>query len=74
VKCDAGTHGLVNVVVGFAPLKPAEFVTIQLQQTAGQAGGARQPGPPPEAPGPRAGPNELSQTSQPSDLGEPAGL
>jgi uncharacterized protein len=26
----------VNVVVGFAPLKPAEFVIIQLQQMAGQ--------------------------------------
>jgi hypothetical protein len=26
----------VNIVVGFAPLKPAEFVIIQLQQMAGQ--------------------------------------
>jgi len=26
----------VNVVVGFAPLKPAEFVIISLQQIAGQ--------------------------------------
>jgi hypothetical protein len=26
----------VNIVVGFAPLKPAEFVVIQLQQIAGQ--------------------------------------
>jgi hypothetical protein len=26
----------VNIVVGFAPLKPAEFVVIQLQQMAGQ--------------------------------------
>jgi len=26
----------VNVVVGFAPLKPAEFVIIKLQQIAGQ--------------------------------------
>jgi uncharacterized protein len=26
----------VNVNVGFAPLKPAEFVVIQLQQIAGQ--------------------------------------
>jgi hypothetical protein len=26
----------VNILVGFAPLKPAEFVVIQLQQMAGQ--------------------------------------
>ncbi|MCP3137414.1 phage tail sheath family protein [Pyxidicoccus xibeiensis] len=43
VKCDAETttqadinRGIVNIVVGFAPLKPAEFVIIQLQQIAGQ--------------------------------------
>lgn len=43
VKCDKETTtqndinlGIVNVVVGFAPLKPAEFVIIQLQQIAGQ--------------------------------------
>jgi phage tail sheath protein FI len=43
VKCDKDTTtqadidlGVVNVVVGFAPLKPAEFVVIQLQQIAGQ--------------------------------------
>ena len=43
VKCDKETTtqndinlGIVNVVVGFAPLKPAEFVIIQLQQMAGQ--------------------------------------
>jgi phage tail sheath protein FI len=43
VKCDASTTtqndrnlGLVNVVVGFAPLKPAEFVVLYLQQMAGQ--------------------------------------
>ena len=29
------TIGIVNVVVGFAPLKPAEFVIIKLQQMAG---------------------------------------
>jgi hypothetical protein len=47
VKCDAETttqddvnNGVVNIVVGFAPLKPAEFVVIQLQQLAGQTGGA----------------------------------
>ena len=38
VKCDAVTttqadlaKGIVNIVVGFAPLKPAEFVVIQIQ-------------------------------------------
>lgn len=43
VKCDKETttqndidNGIVNIVVGFAPLKPAEFVVIQLQQIAGQ--------------------------------------
>lgn len=43
VKCDRETTtqndinlGIVNIVVGFAPLKPAEFVVIKLQQMAGQ--------------------------------------
>lgn len=43
VKCDKESTtqneinlGIVNIVVGFAPLKPAEFVVIQLQQMAGQ--------------------------------------
>lgn len=43
VKCDSETttqtdinSGIVNIVVGFAPLKPAEFVVIKLQQIAGQ--------------------------------------
>jgi phage tail sheath protein FI len=43
VKCDSETttqsdinRGVVNIVVGFAPLKPAEFVIIQIQQIAGQ--------------------------------------
>ena len=43
VKCDRETttqddinRGVVNIVVGFAPLKPAEFVIIQIQQLAGQ--------------------------------------
>lgn len=43
VKCDSETTtqndinlGIVNVVVGFAPLKPAEFVVIKIQQLAGQ--------------------------------------
>lgn len=42
VKCDKETTtqndmdlGRVNIVVGFAPLKPAEFVIIQIQQMAG---------------------------------------
>lgn len=44
VKCDAQTttqddinNGIVNIVVGFAPLKPAEFVIIQISQLAGQS-------------------------------------
>ena len=28
--------GIVNILVGFAPLKPAEFVVIRIQQLAGQ--------------------------------------
>lgn len=28
--------GIINIAVGFAPLKPAEFVVIQIQQIAGQ--------------------------------------
>jgi phage tail sheath protein FI len=43
VHCDDKTNpqadinlGIVNVIVGFAPLKPAEFVVIQIQQMAGQ--------------------------------------
>ena len=43
VKCDRETTtqadidlGIVNIHVGFAPLKPAEFVVIRLQQMAGQ--------------------------------------
>jgi uncharacterized protein len=42
VKCDAETTtqkdinlGVVNIIVGFAPLKPAEFVIIKIQQMAG---------------------------------------
>jgi phage tail sheath protein FI len=31
-------NGVLNVVVGFAPLKPAEFVILQLQLIAGQKG------------------------------------
>lgn len=43
VKCDSETTtqsdinlGIVNILVGFAPLKPAEFVILRLQQIAGQ--------------------------------------
>lgn len=43
VKCDTETTtqndinlGVVNIIVGFAPLKPAEFVIIRIQQMAGQ--------------------------------------
>jgi len=43
VKCDKETttqddinRGVVNIVVGFAPLKPAEFVIIKIQQIAGK--------------------------------------
>jgi phage tail sheath protein FI len=43
VKCDRETttqddinRGIVNILVGFAPLKPAEFVFIRIQQLAGQ--------------------------------------
>lgn len=44
VKCDSSTttpadqaNGIVNIVVAFAPLKPAEFVIIKIAQLAGQA-------------------------------------
>ncbi|MGA8575376.1 MAG: Ig-like domain-containing protein [Candidatus Cybelea sp.] len=44
VKCDAENNpdasvalGIVNILVGFAPLYPAEFVVIQIQQIAGQS-------------------------------------
>ncbi len=43
VKCDSETTtqndidlGIVNILVAFAPLKPAEFVIIQIKQLAGQ--------------------------------------
>lgn len=43
VKCDSETttqididNGIVNVLVGFAPLKPAEFVMVKISQKAGQ--------------------------------------
>jgi len=43
VKCDKENNpqndidrGIVNILVGFAPLKPAEFVIIHIEQLAGQ--------------------------------------
>jgi phage tail sheath protein FI len=43
VKCDRETttqddinRGVVNILVAFAPLKPAEFVVLKIQQLAGQ--------------------------------------
>ncbi len=45
IKCDETTtsqddtdRGVVNIIVGFAPIKPAEFVVIYIQQMAGQVG------------------------------------
>jgi hypothetical protein len=45
VKCDSETtiqedinRGIVNIVVGFAPLKPAEFVILKITQLAGRDG------------------------------------
>jgi len=43
IRCDETTttqddihSGVFNIIVGFAPLKPAEFVLIRIQQLAGQ--------------------------------------
>ncbi len=43
VKCDGETTtqddinlGIVNVLIGFAPLKPAEFIVVKISQKAGQ--------------------------------------
>ncbi len=43
IKCDRETttqadmdRGVVNIIVGFAPLKPAEFVIVKLQQMTGR--------------------------------------
>jgi phage tail sheath protein FI len=45
VQCDKDTttdadiaRGVVNVVIGIAPVKPAEFVIVKIQQMAGQLG------------------------------------
>jgi phage tail sheath protein FI len=44
VKCDAETttrddiqRGIVNILVGFAPLRPGEFIVIRIQQRAGES-------------------------------------
>ena len=44
VKCDSETttqadidNGVVNILIGFAPLKPAEFAVVKISQQAGQA-------------------------------------
>jgi uncharacterized protein len=44
VKCSSETttqtdidNGIVNIIVGFAPLKPAEFVVIKIQQISNQS-------------------------------------
>ena len=44
VQCDSTTtlqtdidKGIVNIYVGFAPVKPAEFVILYIQPLAGQA-------------------------------------
>ena len=43
VKCDRSTttqtdinNGIVNILIGYAPLKPAEFIILKFQQMAGQ--------------------------------------
>jgi hypothetical protein len=43
VRCDSSTttqtdidNGVVNILVGFAPLKPAEFVILKLSQIVNQ--------------------------------------
>ncbi|HSJ84062.1 MAG TPA: phage tail sheath C-terminal domain-containing protein [Acidimicrobiia bacterium] len=45
VKCDSSTttrndikHGMLNIVVGFAPVRPAEFVLIRIGQKSGEGG------------------------------------
>lgn len=59
VKCDKETTtrndiglGIVNIQVGFAPLKPAEFIVLNIQQVAGPLG-AVSPTPIPGKPQPR---------------------
>jgi phage tail sheath protein FI len=46
IRCDGTTtsqddidRGVVNIIVGFAPVKPAEFILLEIQQMAGPVGG-----------------------------------
>ena len=48
IRCDETTttqddidSGVFNIIVGFAPLKPAEFILIRIQQLAGQTNNPR---------------------------------
>jgi hypothetical protein len=50
VTCDASNNpqssinqDVVNILVGFAPVRPAEFVIIQIQQIAGRSPGSDRP-------------------------------
>jgi hypothetical protein len=50
VTCDASNNpqssidqDVVNILVGFAPVRPAEFVIIQIQQIAGRSRASDQP-------------------------------
>ncbi len=49
IQCDGQNNppgadqGIVNITIGFAPVKPAEFIIIRIQQIAGQSGGSGQP-------------------------------
>jgi uncharacterized protein len=50
IRCDAGNNppssadqGIVNITIGFAPVYPAEFVIIQIQQIAGQSASSSPP-------------------------------
>ena len=51
VKCDASNNpqasidqGVVNILVGYALVRPAEFTLIQIQQLTGQTGGSADTG------------------------------
>jgi predicted alpha/beta-hydrolase family hydrolase len=57
VKCDGQTHsqhdiaeGIVNILVGFAPVKPAEFVVLTIRQTAAQVPTRAMPAEPTQPP------------------------
>ena len=49
IQCDAQNNppsgvdlGIVNITIGFAPVRPAEFVIIRIQQIAGRTNGSNQ--------------------------------